>query len=316
MRILHVVQTLEPKADGVASFVSEMIARQREIGHEVEYLTGDGAPGRQLVGLTAEHGDLGRRCWSALRRFEVVHLHAMWVRSTYVGGQIAILRKVPFVVSPHGMLDPWALGRSRMAKRVARAAGFDRILSRAGCIHALCEAERSAIWRLGFRTPVTVVPPGIDPDVLHGQKRSPRKTILLVGRIHPKKGLDLLAHAFSSLSRRFPDWKLVIAGPDHVGLTPSLRSRLSMVDARRVEFPGQVMGTGEAAPPCRGRCVRLAKPQRRAPYRRPRGHGCRNPRGDHEGVQSTRGCPREGGSRVRALRHIDRLVTGVRAGGN
>lgn len=242
MRVLHVVHTLERKADGVASFVAELVTRQRQAGHHVEYLTGDGAPLVGLEGLAPERGSLLRRSWSAVKRFDLVHLHALWVPSTLICGHVALARGVPLVVTPHGMLDPWALQRSRLAKRLARWVGVDRLLARASAIHALCIPELEAIRALGFRAPVALVPPGIDVSEFTTERRLRPRAVVFMGRLHPKKGLDLLANGFRTLAARFPNWKLVIAGPDQVGMIPDLKARLADVEAGRVEFPGQLLG--------------------------------------------------------------------------
>lgn len=246
MRILHVVETLENKADGVASFVQELVVRQRQAGQHVEYLTGDGLPHGELDGMVRERGPLALRAWTAVPRFDVVHLHALWVAATVVCGHVALLKRVPYIVTPHGMLDAWALSRSRRLKQLARRVALDRILTRAACIQALCEPERTSIADLAFRSPTALVPVGIDPDRLGTSAGGPSRTILFMGRIHPKKGVDLLVEAFQELAPRNPEWAMVIAGPDQSGMGPVLKRRLGALGAR-TEFPGHVTGERKRA---------------------------------------------------------------------
>lgn len=149
---------------------------------------------------------------------DIIHAHGIWMYPSLAASIIANRYKKPYVISPHGMLDEWAMNNSKYKKIAAMYLYEKNNLSNANCIHALCESEYLSIRRLGFKNPIAVIPNGV--DFLTGYEKysfnkdlknnSNIRTLLYFGRIHPKKGIYELLDAWASL----PDikWKLLIAG--------------------------------------------------------------------------------------------------------
>ncbi len=163
----------------------------------------------------------------------------------------------PRLVSPQGMLDAWAIRNSRWKKRLAGWLYENRHLRGAACLHALCDAEARAIRAYGLGNPVCVIRNGVDvpADGLgasapwSGQVPEGAKVLLYLGRLHPKKGLVNLLHAWSGLGgKRMSDWRLVIAGWDqrgHEGQLRQLAKELAITD--RVIFVGAQFGRAKDA---------------------------------------------------------------------
>jgi len=160
------------------------------------------------------------------------------------------------------MLDPWALANSRWRKRLVGLLYEDRHLRDAACIHATCHAEAEAIQGFGLRNPVCVIPNGVDlPEDTDGLNCIPpwhqlfpngHRVLFYLGRLHPKKGLRSLLHAWAALRKRAPNsadnWKLVIAGwdqSDHLAQLKCLASKLSIEAS--VCFIGPLYGTEKAS---------------------------------------------------------------------
>lgn len=133
-----------------------------------------------------------------------------------------------YVVSPHGMLDPWALNNSRLKKKIAALLFEKRHLMNAGCIHSLCESETRSIRKYGISAPICQIPNGIDIPPSMAVTTSPwsgtiadgKKVLLFLSRIHPKKGLANLIRAWSAAyteASSAKDWTLVIVGWDQGG---------------------------------------------------------------------------------------------------
>lgn len=136
----------------------------------------------------------------------------------------------PYLVSPHGMLDPWALANARWKKRLAAVLYERKHLRHAACLHALCASEAHSMRTYGLTNPIAIIPNGIElPDIDHGDTAAQvlpglpedKRVLLFLGRLHPKKGLPALLRAWSILSRKkAPDlgnWRLAIAGWDQGG---------------------------------------------------------------------------------------------------
>lgn len=168
--------------------------------------------------------------------FDIVHQHGLWQFISVAVSRWHRTYQNPYLVSPHGMLDSWALDNSRTKKRIAAFCFQNKNLHQAGCLHALCEAEAHSMRDYGLNNPICIIPNGIDLpsanrlDVqainlsLSGPVLFPsdRKVLLYLGRIHPKKGLMNLLHAWAQTAQD-KGWILAIAGWDQGGHEQELK---------------------------------------------------------------------------------------------
>jgi len=187
---------------------------------------------------------------------DLVHTHGIW---TYLSVATVGWSKSndgitsrPYLVSTHGMLDPWALHNSRWKKIMAAFVIERRHLKNAACIHAVNNAEAEAIRAFGLRNPICVIPNGIEVHPNNAADRMPpwaadmvgsRKVLLYLGRLHPKKGLSILLRGWKEASKREKGWVLVIAGWDqggHRGELEQLVRELKITDS--VQFAGPLFG--------------------------------------------------------------------------
>ena len=180
---------------------------------------------------------------------DVVDVQGLWMHTSRVS--LAHRRRTgcPYVVTPRGMLDPWALAYARWKKRLAAAWFQDAHLRHAACLRATSLLEAQHIRRYGLRQPIAVVPNGVDeaPDPPRPQRPSPFRRLLFLSRIHPKKGLPHLVRAWAELAPRHPDWELVVAGPDEIGHTAEMQALANELGAPRVTWVGSVEGEAKEA---------------------------------------------------------------------
>jgi poly(glycerol-phosphate) alpha-glucosyltransferase len=193
---------------------------------------------------------------------DLVHVHGLWTYPSRASLTWSRRSARPVVISPHGMLDPWALARSRWKKRVAGFLYETAHLRRGACLHALCRAEAEALRSYGLGNPIAVIPNGVDlpeamPEVrpdwcMDGMEG--RRALLFLGRLHPKKGLVQLLQAWAAVTRGAPGrgeadaWCLVIAGWDqggHLGELQGLARDLGI--AAGVRFAGPQFGPAKRA---------------------------------------------------------------------
>lgn len=179
---------------------------------------------------------------------DIQHAHGIWQYPSIIDLAAKNKSKVPYVISPRGMLDPWALRNSAWKKKLAGWLFENRHLRGAACIHALCESEAESIRAYGLKNPIAVIPNGIDlPQGTEPMQPSPLqrawegcKVLLFLGRVHPKKGLVPLIQAWDKLSQDRRDWKLAIAGPDengHRAEVEALIGKFDLSDSVRVVGP-------------------------------------------------------------------------------
>ncbi len=182
-------------------------------------------------------------------RPDLIHGHGLWDFPSVSAPGVAKKRNIPLVLSPHGMLDSWALSRSKWKKRFARLLFENRNLSQASCFRALCEAEADSIRSLGLRQPICLVPNGVVlPDLAPAsQRESETFTLLYLGRLHPKKGLAEALDGWRRVAdvKSGADWELVIAGWDQAGYRKELESAFvsdPISNRARIRFLGPVFG--------------------------------------------------------------------------
>jgi glycosyltransferase involved in cell wall biosynthesis len=150
---------------------------------------------------------------------DVLHNHGLWMYPSVASATWSKLTRRPYIISVHGMLDPWAVTHSYWKKKLATMVYEHRHLTHAACLHALCSAEADAIRGYGLSNPLCVIPFGVDLPFPAGEESTRHeKALLFLGRLHPKKGLTNLLSAWQRLQHdRAPviaGWELWIAGWD------------------------------------------------------------------------------------------------------
>jgi poly(glycerol-phosphate) alpha-glucosyltransferase len=161
---------------------------------------------------------------------DVLSVHGLWKYCSVASQRWHRQTGRPYVVHPHGMLESWAVRNAMWKKRIAALLYEKQHLRRAACLRALTEAEAQSIRSYGLSNPICVIPNGIDlPDLRESkaitQSESP-KTLLYLGRLHPKKNISNLIHAWNETfksQRSGSRWVLAIAGWDQGGYETQLR---------------------------------------------------------------------------------------------
>jgi poly(glycerol-phosphate) alpha-glucosyltransferase len=171
--------------------------------------------------------------------YDLLHVHGLWQYPSVASRQWHRQTGRPYLISPRGMLDPWALRNSHWKKRIAGWLFENAHLRGAACLHALNESEAQSMRAYGLTNPIAIIPNGIDlPEcrMQNAECRSApwqdfvdpdRKVLLFLSRIHPKKGLPNLLRAWatchSSPITRHSEWILAIAGWDQGGHEAELK---------------------------------------------------------------------------------------------
>lgn len=170
---------------------------------------------------------------------DVLHLHGIWLYPSYAGGRWAKATGRPYLISPHGMLDRWIIGRGR-AKKVLARWGYERASwCSATAFHALTEAEAADIARETGRADSVITPnaaPAIGP-----RRTSAGQDLVYLGRIHPKKNLPALLAAWG---RDVREGTLTIAGWGEAADVAALEQHVVKAGSS-VRFVGAVHGAAK-----------------------------------------------------------------------
>lgn len=204
-----------------------------------------GAAGLEIIRTVAPADD-------ELRGADVVHFHGLWERSHPGLRRRCLAMGKPCVVSPHGMLEPWAFTHKRWKKlpyfHLIERPG----LSKVSCILATSQAEATNLRRWFRPDQLRVIPlglperPGPDHETARNRLgwRHDEKVVLFLSRLHPKKGLHTLVDAWARIhaaERRTPR-RLVIVGEGDDAYAAPLRQRTTALAGARVDWVGAQWG--------------------------------------------------------------------------
>lgn len=240
MRILHVVDSLALQMGGTARAPLDLCAGLIERGHHVR-LVATAAPQENYEHLAQDHPtvptelfprrfphhnfrspDLRRWLDANVEAYDLVEIHGVFSFVPLYAARACVRAGTPYTVRPHGSLDPFDLQNHALAKRVLGPSVFGRcLLGNARAVFLTSRTEADRVVTFGVQAPKSVaslpVPPpqdlgdgpafrsdhGIPPDAV---------VILVLGRIHPKKGLQFLLPSLAALKESHPELWLLIVG--------------------------------------------------------------------------------------------------------
>ena len=194
-----------------------------------------------------------RRLADIVRQVDVVHLHSLYLFHDWVGAHYCWRFERPYIVRPHGTLDPYIFRRHRWRKAFAEVLFQRRVLRRAAGLHYTARDEWLLARPHAENSRGCVIPIGVDLRALDNlpprrllRERYPiigeRKVVLFLGRLSFKKGLDVVVSAFANIARERQDVFLVIAGPDDGILADVTRQIEEHGIKDRTLFTGMVSG--------------------------------------------------------------------------
>jgi glycosyltransferase involved in cell wall biosynthesis len=272
MNILHVISSVNPAGGGPIEGIKQLGTSLESAGHRVEIASLDSPDAAFLrqtplpvhpLGPPTLHYSFSSRLIPWLRanrsRYDAVIVNGIWQFHSFGAWRALHKSSTPYVVFPHGMLDPWFKKRyplKHMKKWMYWPWAEYRVLRDAQAVLFTCAEERvlacKSFWL--YRCNAVVISYGTaNPKGNPEEERQEffarypelvgKKLALFMGRIHPKKGCDLLIEAFAKVLARRPDWHLVIAGPDQVGWQEILNYRAAQLGlASRITWMGMVSG--------------------------------------------------------------------------
>lgn len=255
-RVCHLSHSRGAADGGITTAVADLQAAQAAHGLAVRWLAADAQPAwrrdRRLLG--------GLR--GSLAPGEVLHVHGLWRSPTRAAAALAASTnatpsgRAPLVIAPHGMLDPWAMRRSRWKKRLVWSLWEQRALAGAGALQALCAAEADAIASLGLGRPIALIPNGVSlpqqpaaalpPPPWADRIPAGEPVLLFLSRFHAKKGLEPLLAAWQQLQPelRRHGWWLALVGYGDDG---ALAARVAAAGPERCVVAGPCFGPEKLA---------------------------------------------------------------------
>jgi glycosyltransferase involved in cell wall biosynthesis len=273
VNILHVISSVNPAGGGPVEGVKQLGSTLINQGHRVEVASLD-APGaacaRQFplpvyaLGPTRlEYGFSPRLIpWlhANRSRYDAIVVNGIWQYHSFAAWRVLRNSSTPYVLFTHGMLDPWFKKRyplKHLKKWMYWPWAEYRVLRDAQAVLFTCEEERvlarQSFWLyrckevvVNYGTALPTGDPQAEVDEFFGRYPALRgkKLALFMGRVHPKKGCDLLIEAFAKVLAERSEWHLVIAGPDQVGWQKKLQQRAERIGiASRITWTSMISGS-------------------------------------------------------------------------
>ena len=227
MRVLHTVASLQPETGGPARSVPGLANALTDQGLEIHVWSSDvPAEGLDSARFVLHRGSLGEALGQG-EKWDLIHDHGLWLPVNHRVARAASERKVPRIVSPRGMLEPWALNHKKWKKRAAWWLYQRRDLNSAAALHATADSEALQFKHLGLRQQIQVIPNGVDlPPILQpASSNSNSRTAMFLGRVQSKKGLPMLVEAWAKV--RPKGWRMRVIGPDEDGHRAELEAMVS-----------------------------------------------------------------------------------------
>ncbi|TCN14062.1 glycosyltransferase involved in cell wall biosynthesis [Bacillus sp. BK006] len=276
MKILHIMANLAPRYGGPSQAIVGMTESLSNLSHEVTIFTtnqdGDGVldvstkEPIQRNGVTIRYFSIQtprffgtsfpmlRELKREIRKFDIVHIHSLYLFHGAVAAYYCRKYNIPYIVRPHGTLDPFLYKRHRGRKAILEFLFENKNLNHAAALHYTTEEE----WELakefinnpnGF-----VVPNGINLENYYSPKSldefydkypeiKDKKVVLFFSRLNFKKGLDLLIDSFTQVAKQKEDVHLMIVGPDNEGYGAQVKEWIkeNNID-NKVTFTGMLTG--------------------------------------------------------------------------
>ncbi len=271
MRILHVIPSVAPIRGGPSLAVLAMVKALQSQGIKTEIATtnDNGAdlldvslqkcieyqqvpvwffprfsPNINFIREYAFSYEFTKWLWHNISTYDLVHIHALFSYPSTAAMTIARLKKVPYIVQPHGLLCKWSLQQHTYKKKIYFHLIEKANLNSSQALNFTSQSEQQDFFLLGLNVPNFVLPLGLSatkpiPDArqrLHQHLKIPSNetVILFLSRLHPKKGLNCLIPALGKLSHH--RFTFIIAGNGSPEYETEVKSLISSNQIHNVTY--------------------------------------------------------------------------------
>lgn len=207
----------------------------------------------RVLGLSSEAPGA---IYEAVRDADIVHLHTLWHPLNTIARQACGHYGRKYVLSPHGMLDPYSLGVKSLRKRLYMKLREERNLRDASCLIFTTPLEEELARKsLPWLGNGVIIPLGADTPPSESQEEiaktfitqfpsaQDRRRLIFLGRLHPKKGLERILEVIPTVAKAYPSVLLIVAGSGEPAYVRNLQAEIEKRGlSRHVLFTGLLQG--------------------------------------------------------------------------
>lgn len=269
MKVLHVIPAVGMSYGGPSLAIKSMTQAAYAQGLQIDVATttanGHHPPLSEPIGIRCEKENIGyyffnshigewkfswrlaRWLYQHIPEYDLVHIHAIFCFPNGVACRIAQHKKIPYILRPAGILDPWCLQQNRSKKKLYYQLIEQKNLQNAAAIHVTSADEARSIQALGVEKNICIIPHAV-LGIEYFERQPPSAShplrLLFLSRLHHKKGIETLLLAFAQLIKSQPQARLTIAGEaETAAYTQQLNDQVQALRlGHHVEFVGFVDG--------------------------------------------------------------------------
>jgi len=246
MKILHIVEDFSINSGGLRTVVKELDIQLKMDCYNSYILSSVKEKQDDVFVVKTNNKWLYSKEWEnkidrivVENKINIIHIHGIWLYPQYIGAKYAVKNKIPFVLSSHGILQPWLWKKGSLKKKLYFKFKIKRWFTKATVFHSITADESKNLSKyFDFRKIVEI------PNLISFPHKKvtykPENYILYLGRLNKTKGIDILLEAFSRIENN--SFKLKIAGNfnEYKKYLEKLVIKYNL--QKKVEFLGAISG--------------------------------------------------------------------------
>lgn len=251
MNILHVTEDFSTNSGGLRTVIKDLDSHLNSLKNINSFVLSSQQEESDSIEVVRDAKDkpwVYSKEWGqklkdiiSLNRIDILHIHGVWMYPQYLAAKHALKNNIPFIISPHGMYEPWLWKQGRFKKNIYFKGLTKSFFSKANRIHAITEDEENNLKNLFPKSKFIQIPNLIDfSEDNSSYNEKEEKFILFLGRLHKKKGIELLIKSYSDLNKESLVLKIAGGFNDYKQYLDQIVKNLGL--EKRVQFLGLVRG--------------------------------------------------------------------------
>jgi len=254
MKILHIVEDFSVASGGLRTVIKNLDFELRKKGHNSYVLSTDKENEDDIFLVKAKNKAwMYSNEWLQIvkeivkkKNINIIHIHGVWLYPHFMAAKFAVKNNIPFVLSVHGMYEPWLWSKGTLKKKLYFNILVKKVFLKAKVIQTITPFETQNVNAL-FDNKVKIVE---IPNLIHLPQKKTKsnkreKYILYLGRLDEKKGIKLLIESLARIKDSTVIIKIVGAFNDYKLELDQLIHQLKLT--KRISFLGQVTGKEKEA---------------------------------------------------------------------
>ena len=234
IRVLNIVNSMDLKQGGPPEVIRNLKKRINKQNKIISVLSTNRISVIQFLKIIFSN-KARLKLLNFLDKFDIVHCHSIWSPKIAILANYSISLGIKVIFSSHGYLDDWSLKHSVIKKKIYSVLIMNSLIKKSKIFFSNIGEFNDSSKKFSFGD-VFVIPNGIDNSLFKITKSNEinkKKKIIFFGRIHEKKGIEILLQAINEMPEEFFEkFYLEITGP---GETQYINKIKKMIKIFKIE---------------------------------------------------------------------------------